>query len=96
VRFGPTLSILLQSKVKSVNYDLGQDRIVQMNNVTPERVETNWQISAGINAGIGLSRRFSMEVEPDIHYYFNSVYEKPDNNKKPWSAGFRVAILLNK
>ena len=96
VRVGPTLSILLQSSAKSASYDLGKDRIVQLNNVTPDRVQTNWQISAGINAGIRLTRRFGLEVEPDIRYYFNSVYEKPDNDKKPWSVGFRVALLLNK
>jgi hypothetical protein len=94
IRVGPTLSILLQSTTKSAVYDLGKDRIVQMNNVTPDRVQTNWQISAGINAGIRLSQRFGLELEPDIRYYFNSVYEKPDNNKKPWSAGFRIAFLI--
>jgi len=94
VRLGPTLSILLQSKAKNTVYDPGEDRIMQMNNVTPERVETNWQISAGINTAFALSRRFSLEAEPDFHYYFNSVYEKSDNDKKPWSIGFRIAFLI--
>lgn len=94
IRVGPTLSILLQSSAKSASYDLGKNRIVQMNNVTPDRVQTNWQISAGINAGIRLTRRFGLEAEPDIRYYFNSVYEKPDNDKKPWSVGFRLAVLI--
>jgi len=94
LRVGPTLSVLLQSSGKSNSIDLGKDRLVKLNDVTPERVETNWQISAGINAGIRLSRRFGLELEPEIRYYFNSVYEKPDNNKKPWSAGFRVALLF--
>lgn len=96
IRVGPTLSILLQTRTKNASYDLGKDRIVQLNNVTPDRVQTNWQIGAGINAGISLTRMFGLEIEPDVRYYFNSVYEKPDNDKKPWSVGFRVAFLIRK
>jgi hypothetical protein len=93
-RLRPSLSILIQSKGESPSIDLGKDRIVQLNDVTPERVQTNWQIGAGINATIGVSYRFVVEIEPDVRYYFNSVYEKPDEGKKPWSVGFRVALLF--
>ncbi|MCX6249577.1 MAG: outer membrane beta-barrel protein [Bacteroidetes bacterium] len=94
VRIGPTLSVLLQSRAKSASYNLGKDRIVRLNDVTPDRVATNWQFSAGINAWFRMNRRFGLEVEPDFRHYFNSVYEKPDNTKKPWSAGFRIALII--
>ena len=93
-RAGPILSILIQSKQLSGEYDPGKNRIIQINNVTPDRVQTNWQLKGGINVSLHLSKRFGLELEPNIKYYFNSVYEKSDAAKKPWSVGFRAAFSI--
>jgi hypothetical protein len=94
-RAGPVLSILIKSKQLSREYDPGKNRIIQINQVTPERVQTNWQVMGGINLSLYLSKRFGLEIEPNIKYYFNSVYEKSDATKKPWSVGFRAAISIH-
>lgn len=94
LRVGPILSVLLETEQLSENYDPGKNRIVQINMITPERIQTYWQFMLGVNAAYNISRRFGLELEPDIRYYFNSVYEKPTNNKKPWSLGCRVAFLI--
>lgn len=96
VRIGPILSVLIKTEQVSDNYDPGKDRIIQINMITPERIQTYWQFMAGINAAFSLSRKIGIEVEPEIRYYFNSVYEKPSNNKKPWSVGFRAVFLIKK
>jgi len=93
-RAGPILSILMKSKQLSGNYDPGQDKVIRINQITPDRIQTNWQVLGAINASFYLSRRISLELEPNIRYYFNSVYEKSDVTKKPWSAGFRTAITF--
>jgi hypothetical protein len=94
VRFGPILSVLLYTKQLTDNYDPGKDKIIVINEITPERIQTNWQVMAGLTFGFGDSRRVGIEFEPDIRYYFNSVYEKSGNNQKPWSLGFRIAFLI--
>jgi hypothetical protein len=94
LRIGPILSILLKTEQVSDNYDPGKDRIIQINMITPERIQTYWQFMGGINAAFCLSRKIGLEVEPELRYYFNSVYEKPVNNKKPWSTGIRIAFLF--
>lgn len=96
LRVGPILSVLLRTEQVSDNYDPGKDRIIQINLITPERIQTYWQFIGGINAAFSLSRNIGVEVEPDLRYYFNSVYEKPVNNRKPWSAGIRIAFLFKK
>jgi len=96
LRAGPVISFLLKTEQISDNYDPGKDHIIQINQITPDRIQTNWQFIGGINAGFGITRRLWLEIEPDVRYYFNSVYEKPANNTKPWSAGFRVALLFRK
>jgi hypothetical protein len=94
LRAGPILSVLLKTEQLSDNYDPGKNRVVEINMITPERIQTYWQFMLGVNAAYSISRRFGVEVEPDVRYYFNSVYEKPVNNKKPWSVGVRVALLF--
>ena len=95
LRAGPILSILMESKQISGDYDPGLNRIIRINQITPDRIQTNWQVVGGINASFHLSRRISLELEPNIRYYFNSVYEKSDATKKPWSAGFRTALTFS-
>ena len=93
-RVGPIFSLLVYSKQLTDNYDPGKDKIILINEISPERIQTNWQILLGVNFGFGSSRRFGMEFEPDFRYYFNSVYEKSNSNQRPWSIGFRLALLL--
>ncbi|MCX6286801.1 MAG: hypothetical protein NTY96_06780, partial [Bacteroidetes bacterium] len=94
IRGGAVMSLLLKSENLSESYDPGKDRIITINNVSPDRIQLNWQAMGGINANFRLSRRFSFEVEPDVRYYFNSVYESSELTKKPWSLGVRAAFVI--
>ena len=88
------MSLLLNTQNLSTTYDPGKDRIITINNVTPDRIQMNWQAMGGLNAAFRLSRRFSIELEPDVRYYFNSVYEPSELTKKPWSIGVRTAFVV--
>ncbi|MBE0649007.1 MAG: hypothetical protein IH596_14645 [Bacteroidales bacterium] len=93
-RAGPVLSLLIHSKQLSVEYDPGKNQIIRINQVTPDRVQTNWQLMGGINVSLPIAKRIGFEIEPNIKYYFNSVYEKSDASKKPWSVGFRACFSI--
>ncbi|MEI8005396.1 MAG: hypothetical protein WCI48_04255 [Bacteroidota bacterium] len=95
VRAGAVMSLLVNTQNLTSTYEAGKDRIVSINNVTPDRIQLNWQAIGGINAAFRLSRRFSIELEPEMRYYFNSVYESSDITTKPWSIGVRAAVLIN-
>jgi hypothetical protein len=94
-RAGPVLSLLLNSEQLSAQYDPGKDKVIAINQVTPDRIQTNWQVMGGLNFGFAVSRRWVLELEPEARYYFNSVYEKSDITKKPWSIGIRAAISFD-
>jgi hypothetical protein len=94
VRVGAVMSVLLKTENISSTYESGQDRILTIDYVTPGRVQLSWQESGGIDAAFRLSRRFSIELEPDVKYYFNSIYESSPLIKKPWSIGVRTAFLV--
>ena len=93
-RAGPILSILLESRQLSGGVQSGPDRIIRINQITPDRIQTNWQVSGSVNLSVLLSRRFIIEFEPVVKYYFNSVYEKSEITKKPWSVGLRTAVTF--
>jgi hypothetical protein len=94
VRAGAVMSVLLHTENISSTYESGQDRILSIDNVTPGRIQMNWQETGGIDVAFRLSRRFSFELEPDVKYYFNSIYESSPLIKKQWSIGVRTAFLV--
>jgi hypothetical protein len=94
-RIGPILSLLLNTKKISGDYDPGMKQIISINEITPEQVQTNWQVMAGITATYRVNRWLSLEVEPFGKYYFNSVYEPRNSSQKPWSVGIRTALRFN-
>lgn len=94
LRAGPLLSILINSKQLTDNYDPGKKRVIRINNITPEQVSLNWQFMGGINASVRLSENLFFQIEPMAKYYFNSVYEKSEITRKPWSIGIRTAFII--
>lgn len=92
VNAGPTLSILLDTK-ESSDFDPGKNLIINTTTLSPDRIKTNWQFSAGLGFGYHLTPRLSVEVEPRMKYYFNSVYEKAATIRKPWSLELRSGVL---
>jgi hypothetical protein len=69
----------------------GKDKIVQINQITPERIAANWQYMIGFNF-TAIKNRLIFEIEPKFAYYFNSVYEKGDQTQSPYSANIRFAV----
>ena len=94
IRLGPEMSVLLASKQLSMEYDPGKNRVISINDIAPGQVSLNWQVMGGIHTAFRLTDNLFFEVEPWVKYYFNSVYEKPANNTKPWSIGIRAAFVV--
>ncbi|PLX00867.1 MAG: hypothetical protein C0591_00485 [Marinilabiliales bacterium] len=92
LRFGPVLSVLSSTRTISSSYDPGNNKIIQINQVTPDRIQTNWSLMAGLNMSIYSKKNLYYEVEPQFSYYFNSVYQKDDATNPPFSLGIRFAI----
>ncbi|MBP1672346.1 MAG: outer membrane protein beta-barrel domain [Bacteroidetes bacterium] len=91
VRTGPLLSVLVNQESTLLTVDPGKDKIIQINQITPQRIAANWQYMIGFNISKSV-RRFVFEIEPRFTYYFNSVYEKGDQTQSPYSFNIRLAI----
>ena len=94
LRAGPVMSILLDSKVISQPYDAGENKIIAVNNITPDRINLNWQVMGGVAASVNITKMLLFQLTPQVKYYFNSVYEKSDVDKKPWSVGVQGSFLI--
>lgn len=92
VRVGTIMSVMLSEKQLTGTYDPGENQFIGMNNITPDRVSTNWQATGGISFTAVLSKRIALEVEPQAKYYYGSIYEKSGNVPKPWSISIRTAL----
>ncbi len=92
MRAGPILQVLLSTNQLDTDTLSGNNRILSINQLTPDRLKTHWQAIAGMNMGITLSGKLRLELEPHMKYYFNSVYEKSATIRKPWSVGLGIAI----
>lgn len=90
-RTGPTLSLLMNQQSMQLVVEDGKDKIVQINQITPERIAANWQYMIGFNF-TAIKNRLIFEIEPRFAYYFNSVYEKGDQTQSPYSANIRFAV----
>ena len=94
LRIGPVLSVLLNTKQLSSAYDPGKNRVIHINDISPGQVNLNWQVMGGVTGALRLNERLRIEIEPSARYYFNSVYEKPVNQAKPWSIGVRAGLMI--
>ena len=94
LRAGPQLSLLIETQDLQQVKNPGMNKIVQINQITPDRISTNWQIQVGINIGYETRKRLFYEIEPQFNYYFNSVYETSNQAKTPWSIGLRFSVGL--
>ncbi len=92
VRFVPVISLLVSKKPLDFTYDAGKNKVIQINRITADRVNSNWQLNTGMVYGRRLSSSLRLEIEPRFTYYFNSVFEKSDNSVSPMGASIRVAL----
>lgn len=92
VRVGTIMSVLLQSKQLTGPYDPGENRVTGIKSFTPDQVSINWMALGGICASYRLKENLFLEVEPQLRYYYQSIYEKSENLQKPWSVGIRAGI----
>ena len=73
LRAGPVLQVLMSTSQLDSDSIPGSNKILNINQLTPDRLNTHWQVLAGFNTGIRLSRKSRIELEPHIKYSFNSV-----------------------
>jgi hypothetical protein len=91
LKAGPVFSVMLGSDEPTVTFEQDGTTLNSIDNLSPERVSTNWQVTAGLAIGMQLSPRLSLLAEPTYKYYLRPVYQ--NYNTKPQSFGIKAGLL---
>jgi cytoskeletal protein RodZ len=91
-RAGPALSVLLNQKAAMPDYDAGQNQLVGVNLLTPQREILNWQVMGGLNVTFISKNDYFLEIEPAFSWYLNQPAGNEGSRKYPYSLGIRLAI----
>jgi hypothetical protein len=92
LRTGPSVSVLLNKKASQPQYELGENQLVGVTQISPERQVMNWQVSGGLNVTFIGKNNYFIEAEPAFNYYFNQVSGESGNKQHPYSLGIRMAV----
>jgi len=95
-RTGPALLILLGTRKAAPEISYPNARILLVNEETPSRIQTGWQVWAGINLEYRMTRRMSFYAEPSFKYNLRSPAGKENEQyKAPWAVGLGLGIQYN-
>ena len=93
---GPAVSFLVGTRKASAEIDYANARIIRVDDNTPARVHTNWQMWGDLLFEIRMNRKMSIYVEPTCKYFLNPVSEQENVSfKAPWTVGLGVGIQFN-
>ena len=93
---GPMVSILIGKKEAEPVIDYPNSRIIRIDNSTPMRVTTNWQLWVGLRLDYKINKEFSLFAEPYYKYYFKPVAEYNEGSaQNPYSIGLGIGIEYN-
>lgn len=91
LKAGPVFSVMLGSDEPVAAFEQEGTTLNSIDNLSPQRVSTNWQVAAGLGIGMHLSPRLTLLAEPTYKYYLRPVYQ--NHNTKPQSIGIKAGLL---
>ena len=93
---GPAISFLLGTRKSAPVIEYENARIIRIDDNTPSRVSTNWQLWGDLLLEIRMNRKISIYVEPSCKYFLNPMVEQENFRvNAPWSVGLGVGMQFN-
>jgi len=93
---GPAVSLLLGSRKSDPVIEYKDSRIIRVDNDTPSRVQTNWQIWANLYLEMRMNKQVSIYVEPSFKYYLKPMVTQENMTfKSPWTIGLGIGLQFN-
>ncbi|MEZ5199076.1 MAG: hypothetical protein R2764_22645 [Bacteroidales bacterium] len=94
LKAGGIYSILISKKEPGSDFMNENATWISISNETPERIQSNFQLTVGVGLSYQLSNKLSIGAEPVYNYFVNPVYERRLNSKSPWSLGLRAGVVF--
>jgi len=95
-RAGPSVSWMIGSRKADPVIEYPGARIVRVEDDTPARVKTTWQLQGDLYFEMRINKKISLYIDPTFRYYLNPVTEQENVTfKAPWAVGLGVGIQYN-
>jgi len=91
LKAGPIFSVMMASDEPGATFSENGTNLQSIENLSPSRLSTDWQVAAGLGLGFYLSRRFTLLAEPTYKTYLRPVYR--NHNIRPQSIGIKAGLL---
>ena len=96
IQGGPAVSFYLGKKESEPVIDYPNARIIRIDNTTPSRLKTNWQLWLNLTLEYRLTRQFSLFAEPYYKYYFQPMLQQENTSAtNPSAFGLGVGLQFN-
>lgn len=95
-RAGPALTLLLGTRKGDPVIEYANARIIRIDEETPARMKTNWQLWADLMLEMRINEKYSLYLEPSWKYFFRPTADQENiHSKPPWSLGIGLGVQFN-
>ena len=96
IQTGPAISFLLGSMKSDPVIEYSNARIIRIDDETPARLKTNWQIWANLFIEMHVTKKISLYLEPSFKYFMKPTAEQENSGANPpWSLGLGIGLQFN-
>ena len=92
---GIIYGILTKTIIPQVKYSTPESTLVNIQNNTPNRSQTNFRIHISLRASYNIHRSLSFSIQPEFSKYLNSIYDDENNTQYPYTMGVRAGLYFN-
>jgi hypothetical protein len=93
---GPAFSILTGSRKSDPVIEYANARIIRIDDDTPSRLKTNWQVWANILLEMRMTRQISLYLQPSFKYSLKPLAEHENTPyKAPLTIGLGIGLQFN-
>jgi hypothetical protein len=90
------VSFLIGSRVSEPDIEYSNARIISVNDETPSRIQTNWQVWANLYLEMRMNKNISLFLEPSFKYYLKPMATQENVEfKAPWTIGLGIGLQFN-
>jgi hypothetical protein len=96
IQAGPAISFLLGERKSDPVIEYTNARIIRIDEETPARMKTNWQLWANLMVEMRITRKIGIYLEPSFKYYMKPTAEQENSEARPpWSLGLGIGLQFN-
>ncbi|MCX6280935.1 MAG: outer membrane beta-barrel protein [Bacteroidetes bacterium] len=88
---GPAVSFLISEKKAEPSIDIPNGRLIKLEDSSPSRLPTNWQLWVRLTIGYQFTKHWGLEINPYYKYFLTSPVQSTETGK-PSTQAFGIDL----